>query len=96
VVPVVPTPLINDYVPARAVSGIKIGGVPARLVGEVDAAGFLRRTRLPQPGAEVSALRQRCVQMFADDEGAERLAGSSAIKWLEAEVSIGAYRRRGP
>jgi uncharacterized protein (TIGR04141 family) len=30
--------------------------------------------------------------MFADDDGTERLAGSSAIKWLETEVSIGARR----
>ncbi len=91
VVPVVPTPLVSDYAYARSFR-IKIGGAPTRLVGELEVDDFLRRTRLQEPGCEVTALRDGYVRMFADDEGTELLAGGSAVKWLEAEVSLGAHR----
>lgn len=91
VVPVVPTALVNEFRYARSFR-VKIGGASPRLVSELEAGLFLRRTRLQIPGQEVSALRDGNVRMFADDEGGGFIGGGSAIKWLEANVSLGAHR----
>lgn len=52
----------------------------------------MRRTRLQEVGLEVAALRGGHVRMYADDDGTGFLAGGSAIKWPEAEVSLGPRR----
>lgn len=91
VVPVVPTSLVNDFGFARSFR-IKIGSARPNLVGELEASLFLRRTRLQEPGREVSALRDGYVRMYADDDGSEFIGGGPAIKWLETSVFLGARR----
>lgn len=91
VAPVVPSSLVSDFGYARSFT-IKVGGAAARRVTVLEVSDFLRRARLQDLGRRVSALRDGQVQMYADEYGGDLLGGTSAIKWLEASVSVGAQR----
>ncbi len=90
-IPVVPTECVEAYWQARCFC-IKIGPARPRVVDSLEAEDFLCRTRCKRPGERVRALRSGQVRMYADAEGTEDLGGGSALKWLEATVSLGARR----
>ena len=90
-VPVVPTSALDDFRQARTFA-IKIGTVWSPLVYSLEAAYFLQRSRVQLAGRRVAALRNGQVRMFSDEVGRESLGSVSALKWLEATVSLGSRR----
>jgi uncharacterized protein (TIGR04141 family) len=91
VVPVVPASVLEDFGWARGFT-IKIGNAMPQWVSSLEAADFLRRTRLQRAGQRVDALRAGHVHMYADEAGRESPGGASADKWLEANLSLGSRR----
>jgi uncharacterized protein (TIGR04141 family) len=90
-VPVVPTSALDDFRQTRTFA-IKIGTVWSPLVYSLEAAHFLQRSRVQLAGRRVAALRNGQVRMFSDEVGRESLGSVSALKWLEATVSVGSRR----
>jgi uncharacterized protein (TIGR04141 family) len=90
-VPVVPTSALVDYGQARSFT-IKIGNALPQRVLSLELHDFLRRTRRQRPGERMAALRAGRVQMYRYEDGPESLGGASAIKWLEANLSLGSRR----
>jgi uncharacterized protein (TIGR04141 family) len=91
VCPVVPTDSLAEYTQARAFV-VTIGGRSADPVSYVTEDHILARVRRYRPGRRISALRSGRVVMYADEACRERLDSSSAVKWIEASVSLGPQR----
>jgi uncharacterized protein (TIGR04141 family) len=89
--PAVPTAALDDFRSTRTFK-IKIGSGPADLVHGLEAEHFLRRSYVQRPGHRAQVLRAGHVSMFSDEEGNERLSGSSAARWLEITASVGSRR----
>jgi uncharacterized protein (TIGR04141 family) len=88
-VPVVPTSVLEHYGEAHSFT-IRIGHARTEPVPTLELKDFLRRTRKQRPGERVKALRGGHVYLNAADDNV--LGFASAIRWLEANVSLDSER----
>ena len=88
-VPVVPTSVLEHYGEAHTFT-VRIGYARTEPVPALELKDFLCRTRKLRPGHRVSALRDGHVFLNGTDDNA--LGSASAIRWLEANVSLDAER----
>lgn len=89
VVPVVPTSVFEHYGDTHSFT-IRIGYARTEPVPTLELKDFLCRTRKQRPGERVKALRDGYVYLNAADDNV--LGSASAIRWLEANVSLGSER----
>jgi uncharacterized protein (TIGR04141 family) len=88
-VPAVPTSVLEHYGEAHTFT-IKIGYARTEAVPSLELKDFLCRTRKLRLGHRVNALRDGHVYLNAADDNV--LSHAPAIRWLEANVSLGAER----
>jgi uncharacterized protein (TIGR04141 family) len=63
-------------------------GIGVRTVREMSLADLLNRAHILREGSRLEGLREGKVQSFSDEGGTELVAGTRAIEWLEAVVSL--------
>jgi uncharacterized protein (TIGR04141 family) len=88
-VPVVPTSVLEHYGEAHSFT-VRIGHTRTRPVPTLELEDFLCRTRKQRPGERVTALRTGHVYLNAADD--DEISYAPAIRWLEANVSLGSER----
>lgn len=89
----IPTEQIDDY--SHAVTyAIKIGDCSPFSTDTFDLDYFLTRARIIKPGQRIEALRRGTVALYSRERASamDHLSTTSALKWIEALVSLGARR----
>lgn len=83
---------VLDQLPRARLFRVKIGRAAPRSVTEVRLDDILGRTWLQPDGHRVEALRAGRIEMFSSADGREPLTRTSALRWIEATVSLGARK----
>lgn len=89
----VPAEQIDDYTHAGAYA-IKIGDCAPFSTDTFDLNYFLTRARIVKPGQRIEALRRGTVALYSRERASavDHLSTTSALKWIEAHVSLGSRR----
>ncbi|WP_246234793.1 TIGR04141 family sporadically distributed protein [Streptomyces boluensis] len=89
----VPAEQIDDYTHA-ATYAIKIGDCAPFSTDTFDLDYFLTRARIIKPGQRIEALRHGTVALYSRERASavDHLSTTSALKWIEAHVSLGSRR----
>ncbi|WP_369392727.1 TIGR04141 family sporadically distributed protein [Streptomyces sp. CG1] len=89
----VPAEQIDDYAHAHAYA-ITIGDCAPFPTDAFDLGYFLTRARIIKPGRRIEALRRGTVALYSRERASamDHLSTTSALKWIEAHVSLGSRR----
>jgi uncharacterized protein (TIGR04141 family) len=89
----VPSERWDDYGAAQAFA-TKVHSLEARLTDDFSLEYILNRARVQRPGTRFAALRDGTVTLYAHTraERGDVIWTSSVLRWIEAEVALGARR----
>ncbi|MFJ4414264.1 TIGR04141 family sporadically distributed protein [Streptomyces sp. NPDC088925] len=90
----IPADRWKDYVDARAFRARIASPAAGRVTDDFDLDYLLSRTRVQRAGSRVAALRDGTVSLYCHPraERPDRIWSSSALRWIEAEISLDGRR----